>query len=350
MSNPMESAKPILNSNSNDGLENKESLKPIVNVAYRDNDLFRTLVPKITEKMIGLGRKVIVHSFPQGTPKEEIKKYFQEEKILESLKGTEFLADGTCDVLDYNFSSKELKKEYELDRLSAKIMGNSIVGKEVFEGKERKIKYSAEISALQNIIKKIISEHGKPENFYIVENEIGAHNFGNGLFYNTYTVLDRLAGKSWSDEKEEVSKLLAMTPDEFVKTLEVEQNYNDAINLGFDKDHLTSIVRSILSGEGEYFQGEWNSFIASKIKESLKEIMSEEIIKIVPEANNIGTGSNNYVLIDRHAEHGNYNSKIKLPLPFSSMMDDIIKNKILSIDFDVDQAVDEVIEKTFNKQ
>ncbi len=354
MENPLENIQRTPDSDRiGSGLEKKEALSlPSVYITYRDNDLYSTLVPKIIEYMKKIGRKVIVHSFPQGTPEDEIKKYFEGEVARNSVKDMELFADNTCkSQIDYKFKSENFKKENNLDSFSTKVMGNSLIGKEIFEKKDSEVKYSLEIEALQKVIKKVIAENGEPENLYIVEFELGNHNFNNRLFYNKLTVLDELVGDDWTDKDIESNKLLSLDSEDFIKVLESSQNFSEAVNFGFNKEELTELTKSILTGEKKNITAIWNTFIASKIKDSLRGIIDEEKIKIVPEPSKIKKGANNYVLIDRHAEALNpcFDSKIKLPLPFSSMIDDIIKNKLLDIDFDMDKAAEIEVSKIFNR-
>ena len=328
-------------------LEMKESLDLPVYIFYRDNDLYSTLVPKIVADMEKIGRRVIVHSFPQGTPETEIKNYFGTEEVKNSLKNIEIFSDNTCKrQIDTEIKTDDVKKQYDLDEFSEKVMGSSLIGKEIFEKEEEINNYPGKIDAIHSIIKKIIDKNGEPEYLYIVELELMDHCFENRFFRNIGCIGQAIGLKE--DFNSQLLKIIN-DPEQFKQRIEHNSNYKEAINLGFDRTELIKIIKNLVEGEDTYAYKEmWENFVASKIKESLATILNEERIKIVKTDDDIGKIGNNCVLYDRHAAL--LGGKFCLPLPIASMIKKIIENKLLDINFDnMDKVLEEEIEKVFKK-
>ncbi len=312
-------------------LEEKETLDlPMLNVIYRDNELFKTLVPKITQNAKDIGRKVETHLFPQGTPEEEINKWFENEENRKKLKNTDFLLDDTCYSQASNsydrYKELEVRKTTELDSLSKKIMGHSVLGENLYE-KGTGEKIETQLDGLKSIVKFIFEKNGEPENLFIVQKYISSHNFN---------------GSNKTDDEKKLFN------QEFDKSLNgVNVSREEFEKIAGDYNYPDNEKRKKLLNTK---QEVWGTLISLKIKDSLKEIINEEKIKIVSSVDNIEDGDKNYVIVDRHAlKEGEERNKVTLPLPLDSMVDYIIKKNLLDINFDVDKAVREEVEKEFSK-
>lgn len=373
---------PIILTTITSSQEEKEKLesRPVY-IIYRDNSLNSTLVPKIVENLKQIGKNVIVHSFPAGTPEEEIKKYFEDKNVQDSLKNAELLNDYTCyDNLPggYKFYSENDTKESlgVLDDLSRKIMQKSLLGKDLEEKDSSKITVSSELNVLQNIMKGIIEKKGEPEQLYIVENRISDHGFKNSLFRWTKNNIlqkkfDEKYGKEYKkmmdegktieaidmSKQEKINILNSLSLQELKEMIEENDIFKQSIDLGFDKDKLFGLIESILKDKTteEDWIKVWNNFIANKIKDSLKNVIDKEKIKIVADAYAVKQGDENYVLIDWHASF-NYNTqkpilshKMQIPVDVQSTINYITTNQLLDINFDVDEAIKAKIEEAFKE-
>jgi hypothetical protein len=106
---------------------------PPIFMIYRDNDLFKEYIPKITETLRGLGRKVEIQNFPAGTEWKEMEELVEEHKI--NFEGKEVVADETVTNLlreRKDLKIRELKWSY-LDKLTNETVAETILGDEYEE-------------------------------------------------------------------------------------------------------------------------------------------------------------------------------------------------------------------------
>lgn len=74
--------------------EPRETEKPSRILAiYRDNPLFQELMPHIADTLATLGKEVRLQTFPEGTPEEEIQRWYEEHK--QEHEGRDLLTDST---------------------------------------------------------------------------------------------------------------------------------------------------------------------------------------------------------------------------------------------------------------
>lgn len=377
--NKMNRSPDVNDSNSSGDIESKEKLNMPVYVIYRDNTLYQTLIPKIVENMEKIGKKVIQHTFPAGTSEEEIKKYFEDEKVKESLKNAELLNDYTCYHNlpgGYKFYDENQTKNSLgiLDDLSKKIMQDSLLGEKIIEGMKEGSgieEVPSELSVLHNIIKEVFAKNGEPENLYIVEKYISSHGFNNNLLrWTKSNILEKKfeekygeeykklsSENKWNDAEEmkkqaEISIVSSLDDTGFLEIIESNDEFKKTLDLGFEKDKLISVIKQVL--KEEITQSDalnmWNSFIADKMKDSLKDVIDEKKITIVPDMQNVESGDKNYVIVDRHAcREGEEKTKLTFPLPLDSMIDYVVKNNLLDINFDTDEAISKAVDKAFKK-
>ncbi len=147
-------------------MKNKKSLddgfeKDTV-IAYRNNDLFEKYIPVIEDSLISLGHKIARKQvFPSGTPKEEIKKWFEENK--NKLEGKNLMTDYTFkNVIPWE-QRKDLTFGKNLDDLMLQTTTEAITGDASFamnlknefnNDPEKKPEY---LSALGTMYKKTLS-------------------------------------------------------------------------------------------------------------------------------------------------------------------------------------------------
>jgi len=351
----------------------EEEKLPLINIIYRDNDLYTNFVPKIAQNIESFGRRVATKSFPREASVQEIKKYFESDDVKGSLKGTELFADETCrGQVDYKFRSDNFKKEYYLDSFANRIMSHCLIGKELIEKNDDTLCVPEKLVALKNIVKEVIDKNGEPENLYVVNGRISDHDFNNNLFsrpveallekklrFSTYINIKDQDERNKNKElrEKEIVRLKSLNEEEFLSVLENNSEFKETINLGFDKDKLINIINLILK-EGDETDSQqlvWNNFVANKIKEFLKDVIDEEKIRTISNPWEVESGDNDYFIVDRHAQveyrlykGGVYKSKIILPLPLADMIESIVKNNLLDINFNVDKAIETEVEKMFS--
>lgn len=382
----------VNDSKSSNDLESKEKINNSVYVIYRDNNLYQTLIPKIVENLEKVGKKVIQRSFPAGTPEEEIKKYFEDEKVKDSLKNTELLSDNTCYKNlpgGYEFYSENNTKKSLgiLDELSKEIIKESLIGKPRFElsdtemkEKENKLEVSSEMNVVKNILKSILEKKGEPERLYIVEDKISDHGFKNKLFNITkqnflksiffkekygeeLIKIDSNNSLSWGDKEKNKFKLLedvskSFNSQELERLIKNDILFNQTVELGFNENELVNKIESVLKGEMDDKEiiKIWNKFIANKLKDNIKDLINEEKIKIVPNAYDVEKGDENYVLVDGHAKYDYtlqkqiLSNKVIIPNTPTELIDWAISNEILDVNFDIDEVIKSKIEAVFKKE
>ena len=331
------------------GIENKEiPILPTISIFYRENDLFKTLIPKIIDELNNLQRKVTVHSFPEETPLNEISDYFDNKDVKSLLKNKELLLDGTCsNQMNYYHGGIE-----DLDLVALKIMGPSFLNKPIYQdmmhekGREF-MGFEDQLCQLKDILKKIIEKHGDPEMFYIVAPLISDHNFS---FFNIF-------GSINVDEN--------TTDNEIDQAISKDKYIDEAVELGLEKTTIVSYIklrrlnRFSKNYNDDLYQKTlkedkqlWDNIVSSKIKDHLKEIITEDKIQIVQSKDDVKEGDKNFVLADRHSlrnpKYGReINNKITLPLPFVSMVYHIINNNLLEINLDMDNEIKTTVDKVF---
>ena len=354
----------------NGGVEKEEIMKePIVEIAYRDNELFRILVPKIADRLREINREVNTHSFPQGTPEEEIKKYFNDENLQKSFEGEQLLSDSTCVwQIDRDLRVERMKDGISLDKMANNIMERSLLGRKLYEDNPGEITYKDQIEGLKNILKEIIAENGEPDKLFIVERSICSHQFnfqsvGDVVNKNAYRMYGENGGVWYSNYDDNSNPIAenqaknreARNSQEFLELK--DKSLNDVLNnIGMPKEEYEKFKElEDYNKENDELEKEWAEAVIEKIKNALKEVVDEKKIVVVPSFREIEKGDKNYVILDRHAEPKNeeprLSNKVVLPLPLASTIYHIMDKKLLKVDFNnMDEAIKEEVDKAFKKE
>ena len=173
----------------------KEAQKlPLVLFVYRDNDLFKGLLPKVTNELKSLGREIEVKSFLPETKEDDIKKWF--EKNLDEVLEKELVTDMTCDRAEVDVShlmyeklGREKFNEWQrrmklgyLDFFSEEITRAALLGKDykrILNEWSEKDYESALLSLKVNlafILKRIFEDKkNMPKNVYILIEHLFDH-------------------------------------------------------------------------------------------------------------------------------------------------------------------------------
>lgn len=348
-------------------VEKEETIKqPIVEIAYRENELFRDLVPKIVEQLHSIKRDTNIHAFPKGTPEEEIKKYFGDENLQKSFEGEELLTDGTCNQeIDYTLE-KTMKRKTNLDDFANKIMIHSLLGEKIYEDMQGELTYEVtykdQINGVKNILKEVIDKNGKPEKLFLVEDKICAHQFNFGSVVgvvkkNVVRIYKEEGGVwlPWTDEKgndlpENQAKNRATRNSQEFLAVKDKLLSNVLNSIGMSREEYNKFKELEERTKNPELEKEWTDSVIKKLKDALSEIVDKENIKIVPSLKEVEEGDENYVIFDRHAEKSELNNKVALPLPLESIIHHIMKNNLLNVNFDnMEKVIKEEVDKVFKK-
>lgn len=373
------------------GKENKEKeTLPPVFIIYRDNDLYSDLVPKLVKNFELMGRKVEIKSFSAGTPTEEINKSLDAEN-QEELGKAEILSDDTCRPLLYSRKLPNAFKENSLDAMSTKIMteyfGKNILdedrGIEKFDSSEAP-PISKQLEVLNKVIDYLINKRGAPDKITIVESSISAHGFKSPIqiWGRIGKFIEKREDGNYTEEELETYfqkdaavremidlGLFANKQEVFQEILQGKKHFHDRIEKeraeGLSKEELDKRhIESIKNRDSE---------AATMIKESLSGLIGEDKVRIVSNIEELNDETNNeFVLIDRHAEPSNdfsaeirnygieeaakrkairelLEKKVKLPLPVSSMIGELVQKRYLPFDdTEIDVQINRVLEKKFS--
>lgn len=121
--------------------ETKEAPKKPFLLVYRDNDLFRQYAPVIEALLKARGLEVNIHSFPAGTPEEEIKNWYLEHKIDQAIESRNVLADNTTKKsTEYKLGSV---LRADLDSVMRAAATEAVTGDATFADKLREEMYKA---------------------------------------------------------------------------------------------------------------------------------------------------------------------------------------------------------------
>ncbi len=145
---------------------------------YRDNELFRKHLPIVQKQLLEMGRELEAQVFPQGTSKEDIKKWYAENINVLSQKAV--MSDQTARI-PYD---SEKKTKYELgartigsfDELTSRVLEDVLLG--AHEGEYNRGKSDRENSAkLMIILIKNILENpvNRPEKVKILSSNMDNH-------------------------------------------------------------------------------------------------------------------------------------------------------------------------------
>lgn len=230
--------------------EKEEDMKRHAPLAfiYRDNTLFKKHVPIILKNLAEMGRHVDIQIFPEGTQREDIKKWYEENKELLSKKA--IVSDRTADIpsemnaeVKYKLGARKVE---DLDRLISKVLKKILLGE--VEESDGNIETSKRF--ITTIIKNILKNHDQhPEKVLLLSSNMGSH----------LSEFDREKLK----EGEKENKDFAWTEEarEYV-TVKVKEWL---VECGLESEKI-EVIQDKISGQlnripGCYFSGEQKKFL-----------------------------------------------------------------------------------------
>jgi len=146
--------------------EHKEAEKlPQILIVYRDNSMFRELVPRMVDTLSGLGREVQCQIFPEGTPETEIKKWFEDNRQTQE---GDLISDGTYER-STGYKERPL---INLDDITETVTFASVCGEFAYE-REIDVKNGQGITkVVQNIL---ANPQNAPKKVFILTDNIFDH-------------------------------------------------------------------------------------------------------------------------------------------------------------------------------
>lgn len=140
---------------------------------YRDNALFKKHVPIILKNLTEMGRPADIQIFPEGTRKEDIKKWYEENKKLLSKKA--IVSDETADIpyemddeVKYELGARNVEG---VDRLINKVLKKILFGEVEPNGNIETSK-----RFITTIIKNILNNPDqRPEKVLLLSSNMGDH-------------------------------------------------------------------------------------------------------------------------------------------------------------------------------
>jgi len=189
----------------------KEKQSYSIVFVYRDNDLFKEMMPQVVKTLESLGHEVKIQSFPAGTEWEKMEEQINKNKVITSeelMSGARLITDGTTRGIlndskivqgvfqileeedrleDKDDAFKGYKGGY-LDRLFDKATASMLLGEDYVKSKEDvSVGYDGERSrgeeslelgekSFKAVIERILeNENNHPHKIYIALPEINGH-------------------------------------------------------------------------------------------------------------------------------------------------------------------------------
>ena len=326
----------------------KEKL-PSVLMVYRDNELFKKIVPLMAQQLVGLGIKADSQVFQVGTSEEEILNWAKENtnKILLN----EVLTDETCSKVvcnEYNGGVKPLKKRSGyLDKISDEVIckvlfkdkeinnSDDVEGKCVYEtidldGEKAADQYEEELECKDNlyviVLNKIFQNtNNVPEKICIVKEAIFDH--GDLQYAGMRSIKKQFKELGMKNDEKEVY--------DFFCEIVYDENPTPLSKEIFEKSKQAAAERMVSRLEK-----------AGIIKENI-DIVDKDYSSFDQE--------NNWIIKDRH--FGDNRSAYKpqkakiLELPISSFIEDARKNGMLYFsNEEVEDLFKKVLERDFSSK
>lgn len=143
---------------------------------YRDNTLFKNHIPTILKKFTEMGRQVDTQNFPEGTQKEDIEKWYKENKGLLSQKA--IVSDRTADIpykmndeIKYDLGARRVE---DIDKLTSRVLAGILFGENAPKSDDGNIETSKRF--MTTIIKNILKNPEQhPKEVQILSSSMGAH-------------------------------------------------------------------------------------------------------------------------------------------------------------------------------
>lgn len=149
-------------------------------IIYRDNALYRNLVPKIVEEISSQGRIVEVHAIPESViSDEDVATELLDENIKKKLSESEVIWDNTTSKHNYGaLKDVEFKHpKIQLDQLAEIILATDILGNDYIEKKPESRTFEDRLSALNNFVSKFIEQYPEINQISIIQSHISSHEF-----------------------------------------------------------------------------------------------------------------------------------------------------------------------------
>lgn len=178
----------------NKAREKYDALAPIF-ICYRDNNNFSEFVPDIVKQLQALGRQVEIHSFPKGTPEDEIKRWYELNK--KQMEWHQVISDTTFESiaglkLGNDEKKTHMKYSLNLDRLMDTSTERAVMGGTIetdLWSKEKTLEecLDGEKTMVTSLLERI-KESGKLKKIYILSHRINDHS------QYTRRIAEKLAG------------------------------------------------------------------------------------------------------------------------------------------------------------
>lgn len=143
---------------------------------YRDNTLFKNHIPTILKKFTEMGRQVDTQNFPEGTQKEDIEKWYKENKGLLSQKA--IVSDQTANIpykmddeIKYDLGARRVA---DIDKLTSRVLAGILFGENAPKSGDGNIETSKRF--MTTIIKNILKNPEQhPKKVQILSSNMGDH-------------------------------------------------------------------------------------------------------------------------------------------------------------------------------
>ncbi len=369
------------------GPEEKEITKNSpVYITYRDNDLYRNMVPKLMEEFSSIDRRTEAMVVPQAIEDKEVMRYIKDnvpEDVIKQIKQGEVLFDETTAKYFRNWDNKD--SERNLDELSAEIMTPALMGSEYAETLEGEKSFQEKLAAIESLVKKLIDAHPEIQEVYISKMALTAHGF-KPLETAQGSLLKHQIISSLGFSKEAIelrNQIEAYIEDEsstdeqllgfYLKTLDFLDDssskrlaqamvgYGEKIPENFEVRKSIKNLIEQLAEQGilkEVVSIDYGGFVAeSKIEEitvrslkkKLTELLGEGKIHTVADSEQIPVSDSVLTIKDRH-ERWDKLGKYRIILPISSAVHYIMENDLLKVDpHEIDEELKKVVSKYYSK-
>ncbi len=148
--------------------EHREAEKPPrVLVVYRDNSMFRELVPRMVDTLTNLGREVQCQVFPEGTSETEIKKWFEDNR---QTREGDLISDGTYE----RSTGYEERPLINLDDIAETAAFASVCEESIQESRETDVKDFGK--GITRVVQNILANpQNAPKKVFILTDRIFDH-------------------------------------------------------------------------------------------------------------------------------------------------------------------------------